>query len=89
MGTQWKIKFNSDGFKQILNSDGCKAVVESAAKTIQDKANANLTEESEGFSMHSWQGNYGGGRWIASVNTTDYASCKAEAENKALSRAVT
>lgn len=89
MGLRWELTFNSDGFKAILNSEGVKGAVESAAAGIQERANANLTEDSEGYSMHSWTGNYGGGRWVASVSTTDYASQKAEAENKCLSRAVT
>lgn len=85
---QMQIKFKSEGFKQILTGDGVQSAVESAAASIQAKANANLTEDSEGFSSHVWQGNYGGGRWIGSVSTTDYTSMVAETENKALSRAV-
>lgn len=88
MGKQWKLEFKSDGFKEILCGSGVQGAVESAASQIQAKANAGLTEDSEGFSMHSWMGNYGGGRWVASVNTTDYASMVAEAEHKVLSGAV-
>lgn len=88
MATQIKIDFISDGFKQILCSSGTQAAVESAATAIQTKANANLKEDSVGFSKHSWLGNYGGGRYVASVSTTDGASMRAEAYNKALSRAV-
>ena len=45
----------------------------------------------EGLSQPArvWQGNYGGGRVIGSVSTTDYESQRAEAEDKALSKAVT
>ena len=84
-----KIEFKSEGFRQILNSGGVQGAVASAAEAIQARANANLQENSEGFSSHVWQGGYGGGRWIGSVNTTDHASMVAEAEEKALSRAVT
>lgn len=83
-----KIEFKSEGFRAILNSGGVQSAVAAAAENIQAKANANLTEDSEGFSSHVWQGGYGGGRWIGSVNTTDHASMVAESEDKALSRAV-
>lgn len=83
-----KLEFNSDGFKQILLSAGMKQCVEAAAKDIKSKADANITGESEGFSVNTWQGSYGGGRWVASVTTTDFASRVAESENKALTRAV-
>lgn len=88
MATQIKLKFNSDGFKQILTGSGVQSVVQSATDNIQSKANANINGTSEGFSAHVWQGNYGGGRWIGSVSTTDAESQRAEAEDKALSKAV-
>lgn len=88
MATQIKIKFNSDGFKQILTGSGVQSVVQSATDNIQSKANANINGTSEGFSARVWQGNYGGGRWIGSVSTTDTESQRAEAEDKALSKAV-
>ena len=84
---QMKIEFKSKGFRAILNG-GVQGAVAAAASDIQARANANLHEDSEGFSSHVWQGGYGGGRWIGSVNTTDHASMVAEAEDKALSRAV-
>lgn len=83
-----KIEFISDGFRQILESAGVKAAVESAANDIKNKADANITEESAGFSVNTWKGSYGGGRWVASVTTTDRASIVAESENKALTKAV-
>ena len=86
--TQIKIEFKSEGFHEILCGGGVQGAVSSAAEGIQSRANANLNEDSEGFSMHTWMGNYGGGRWVASVNTTDHASCVAESEDKALTRAV-
>ena len=68
--------------------EGAEALLTEAAQEIQQKANANVAE-GEGFSCNTWMGAYGGGRWVASVTTTDKASRKAEAEDKALSRAVT
>ena len=88
MNGQVKIEFISKGFKEILNSNGTKSIVESAAKSIQRKANGNLTKKSEGYSINTWHGNYGGGRYIASVSTTDHNSMVEESENKALSKAV-
>ena len=81
------LQFISAGFKAILESEGTKEVVRQAAEEIQQKANAN-SGLGDGFSMEVWHGKYGGGRWIASVTTTDEASMKAESEDKALSRAV-
>ena len=88
MATQTKIEFKSEGFRQILMGAGVKNVVQSATDQIRANANANLSEESEGFSARVWQGNYGGGRWVGSVSTTDLGSQRAEAEDKALSKAV-
>lgn len=83
------LQFISEGFKAILESEGTKEVVRSAAEEIKNKANANAgIEDSEGFSCEVWHGNYGGGRWVASVSTTDKKTMKAESEDKALSRAV-
>jgi hypothetical protein len=88
MGQQIKIKFISQGFKDILCSGGVQNAVTSAANSIQSKANANNIRGGEGFRSETWMGSYGGGRWVASVSTTDRKSMIAEAEDKALSRAV-
>ena len=88
MGTQTKIKFISKGFKDILCSDGVRNIIASESSNIQQKANANNTRGGDGFDSHVWMGSYGGGRWVGSVNTTDLKSIVAEAEDKALSRAV-
>lgn len=87
--TEMQIQFKSEGFRKILTGSGVQGAVASATDAIQARANANIHEESEGFSSHVWMGGYGGGRWVGSVNTTDYASMVAETEDKALSRAVT
>lgn len=88
MATRTQIQFISDGFKEILLSEGTMSLVQSAAETIRERANANISEDSEGFSAKVWQGSYGGGRWVGSVTTTDGASMRAESEDKALSKAV-
>jgi len=88
MSSQMRIEFNSAGFREILLSDGVKTLVEETANGIRDRANANNTRGGEGFESHSMVGGYGGGRWVAFVSTTDRDSMIAEAEDKALSRAV-
>lgn len=83
-----KIKFISKGFRAVLLSDGVKSTVTSAGTAIQSRANASVDAGSTGFSCRTWQGTYGGGRWIASVTSTDRAAARAESEDKALSKAV-
>ena len=82
-----KIEFVSAGFKEILSSDGVAAIITQHTEAICDRANANLSEESEGFKSRVFQGG-GQGRVVGTVYTTDHASRVAEAEEKALSRAV-
>ena len=78
-----RIVFNSDGFKQLLNSSEVETLVLSEAQKIADAASEGL--EGEGFKAHSKKA---GTRYIAFVGTTDEESIRAEAENKTLSRAV-
>lgn len=89
MMQKMKIKFISDGFREILLSDGVKNLVDDIGEQIKDKANARLAEDSTGYEKETRQINYRGGRWQGAVYTTDMASMKAEAEYNALSGAVT
>ena len=73
-----RIEFNSEGFRQLLNSPEVEALVLSEAQSISDRAG-------EGFVAHSRKA---GTRYIAFAGTTDEASIRAESENKVLSRAV-
>ena len=88
MATQMKLKFNSDGFKQILCGDGVRQMVETSTNTIAANANANNLRGGEGFEPMIKIGQFGGGRWVGYVSTTDIKSRIAEAEDKALSRAL-
>lgn len=92
MATQIRLQFISEGFKEILTGAGVQSAVSEATQAIQARANANaageLDEDSDGYSARTWLGGYGGGRWVGSVSTTDHSTMVAEAENKALSRAV-
>ena len=88
MGQQIKIKFRSEGFREILCSSGVQNVVSAATEQIRARADGNNQRGGKGFSSKTWLGDYGGGRWVGSVYTTDRKSRIAEAEDKALSRAV-
>ena len=88
MTTNIRLEFISDGFKQILESDGVRELVQETADNIKDRANANNTRGGQGFESNVIQGNYGGGRWIGFVKSTDRESDIAESEDKALTGAV-
>ena len=83
-----KLEFNSDGFKQILEGEGVKNLVESSANKIKSEADGNVSGDSTGFKVNTHIGGYGGGRYISHVNSTDLESAKAESEGKALTKAV-
>jgi len=89
MSTQTRLEFNSDGFKELLCSDGIQGVVEEAATGIQTRANANanLSEDSTGYYMRTVQGS-SAGRWLAFVGATDHETLVAESEHQALTKAV-
>ena len=89
MASETRLVFNSDGFRELLLSEGVKELVGTAAEEIQNKADANNTRGGEGFRSTVQVGGYGGGRWIGFVSTTDKASEIAESEDKALTRAIT
>ncbi len=76
-----KIKWNSAAFKQILSSSGMRNIV-------QGRADAIARAAGEGFEADSMQGGYGGGRVIGFARSTTYQARRAEAKNKALSKAM-
>lgn len=84
-----RLQFISNGFKQILLSDGCQKVVESTTAEICEKANANNNRGGEGFRATTQVGGYGGGRWIGFVTASDKKASIAQSEDQALTRAVT
>ncbi len=83
-----KIKFNSEGFKEILCSGGVQSLVSEKGSEIAATASANNTRGGAGFRCETFMGGYGGGRWIATVKPNDMNAKIAESEDKALSRAV-
>jgi hypothetical protein len=82
-----RIQFISQGFHDILCSDGTKGVVEDIANGIKSRADG-AAPESEGYSVTTMMGGYGGGRWVSFVQTTGYKSKVAEAEHNSLSGAI-
>lgn len=84
--SETRIEFNSDGFRQILLSEGCHELVQETADSIAEKANANAG--TDGFKASTQVGGYGGGRWVGFVSATDKETMAAESENAALTRAL-
>lgn len=84
-----RIVFNSEGFRQVLLSEGCHEVVTQVTEEIKDRANSNNARGGEGFRASTQVGGYGGGRWIGFVSTTDKNTIIAESEDKALTGALT
>ena len=84
-----RIVFNSEGFREILLSDGCHEVVQSVTDEIAAKANANNERGGNGFNASTEVGGYGGGRWIGFVTATDKKAAAAQSEDQALTRALT
>ena len=84
-----RIVFNSEGFREILLSEGCHELVTSVTEEIADKANANNDRGGNGFRSSTQVGGYGGGRWIGFVTATDNKAAAAQSEDQALTRALT
>lgn len=83
-----RIEFNSAGFREILCSDGVRDLVDGLAQDVKARADSAAPESESGYRVHTYIGGYGGGRYISSISTTDFASRKAEAEHNALSGAL-
>lgn len=84
-----RIVFNSEGFREILLSEGCHDLVTNVTEEIADKANANNDRGGNGFIASTQVGGYGGGRWIGFVTATDNKAAAAQSEDQALTRALT
>ena len=82
MATKVRIELDHDGIRQLLTSAPIAAECEKAAEKIAQRAG-------DGFEVLPLrQMNFGGGRVGYAVKTGTYEACIAEAENKALSKAV-
>lgn len=84
-----RIVFNSEGFREILLSEGVRNIVTSTAEEIRTNADANNTRGGEGFKASVQVGGFGGGRWVGFVTAADNNASIAEAEDQALTRAIT
>lgn len=88
------LTFNSEGFREVLLSEGVKQALESITNEITERANSNLTDpKSEGYEGDVVESprmsSYGaGGRWVGFVRAKDYRAMADEAENKSLSRSI-
>ncbi len=78
-----RIEFISQGFQDILFSEGCEEVVQQTAEEIAQRANDN-----SGLDTFSASTVRSGTRWIGFASTTDKTSLAAESEDKALTRAL-
>ena len=90
--SETRIVFNSDGFRQILQSEGCKEVVQQVTDNIRDKAVANYdavtldnVDASAGISSNVKQMPT---RWVGFVSTSDKYAAMAEAYDSILTRAL-
>ena len=78
-----RLEFNSDGFRELLNSSEVEQLVLQHAQEIANRANEASGLDS--FEAHSLKART---RYIAFAGATDDASAQAEAEDKVLSQAV-
>lgn len=81
MGVKVRIEHLSDGYKQVLTSDELKRELERRTKAIADAAG-------DGFEASVFEGKFGGGRWVGMVEAKTSKARRAEAEDKALSKAI-
>lgn len=79
-----KIEFISQGFKEILQTEGTRQVVSEVAEQIAAEANAN--GNCDGFEANVIMGSRAQ-RYIGFVSATDKESMAAESETQALTRA--
>lgn len=81
-----EINFISAGFKQILESDGVRDLVQDVANGICERANANYG--GDGFAVNVRHLGYGGGRYGAFISSVDENASRAEANDHVLTRAI-
>ena len=80
------IVFNSAGFREILESEGVKDLIQNTAGEICNKANENAGFD--GYEVRLQHMGYGGGRIGAFISSKDKKAAQAESEEKALTRAL-
>lgn len=89
MAQRMVIEWNHAGFQALLCDPGTQELVKAQAERICENANANNHRGGSGFEHGERIGRaYGSQRALGFVYSTDKKSAEAEAEDKALSRAV-
>lgn len=89
MAKQLEIEWIHEGFEAILCDPGTMSAVQAATDKVRTRANANNHHGGSGFHSGTRIGRaFGSQRALGFVYTTDRKSMIAEAEDKALSRAV-
>lgn len=84
-----KIEWIHPGFEEILCDPGTMSEIKAATARIESRANGNNRHGGSGFESGTRLGRaFGSQRAMGFVYTTDIQSKIAEAEDKALSRAV-
>lgn len=81
-----EITFISQGFKQVLESDGVRDLIQQHADEICERANANFG--GDGFAVNVRHFGYGGGRWGAFISSVNRRAAAAESEEHVLTRAI-
>lgn len=81
MGTKVKIRWNNSGFKEILNGSELQQEMWRTAQHVKQEAG-------EGFEINAWHSDMKGGRPAVSVKAMSNEAKKAEAKDKALTKAV-
>lgn len=76
-----EIEHKSDGWREVLFSQGVSSLVTSTANGIAARAG-------DGFTVSTIKGGFGGGRPVAFVSASTPEALIAETEDKAMTRAV-
>ena len=86
---QPKVKAEDDGEDDEEETDPVETVFDTRENRDADSFGRSVATAVASWGLlEAWKGGYGGGRWVASVTTTDHNSMVAESEDKALSKAV-
>lgn len=83
-----RIEFISQGFKDILLSEGVGELVASHTERVCAECNGLNYRGGEGFESATFKGNYGGGRWVGYIGAIDEEARMAAAEDKVFERAL-
>lgn len=81
---------NGAGFREILLSEECHAMVQGEADKMAQRANGlqSFNEDGEqGYKASSYKGGYGGGRWIGHVSSANFSGDFDQAVNQTLTKA--